>query len=338
MAKMRAVPVVKAKGPLELVEREIPQPGSGEVRIKVEACGICHSDSITKENLFPGITYPRVPGHEIAGVIDALGKDVPEWKTEQRVGVGWFGGNCGHCESCRRGDFITCKYGKIPGISYDGGYADYVIVPWGAMALIPDDLTAVEAAPLMCAGITTYNSLRNSGVRGGDLVAVLGVGGLGHLAIQFSAKMGMNTVAIGRGGKETEELSRKLGARHYIDTTTHNVAEELMKLGGAKVVIATATSAKAMTSTIDGLAVNGKLVVLGANPEPMEVSGLSLILMRRSIQGWPAGTSKDSEDTLRFSSLTGVRPMTEVYPLTRAAEAYERMMSGDAKFRVVLKP
>ena len=337
MAKMRVVPVSKPKGPLELVEREIPQPRSGEVRIKVEACGICHSDSLTKEGLWPGIEYPRVPGHEIAGVIDAIGSDVPDWKKGQRVGVGWFGGQCGHCESCRRGDFITCRNGKIPGITYDGGYADYVIVPFEALALIPDELPAVEAGPLMCAGITTFNSLRNSGVRPGDLVAVIGIGGLGHLGVQFAAKMGMDTVAIARG-KDKEALARKLGAGHYIDSDSQNVAQELTKLGGAKVVLGTATSGKAMASVIEGLGVDGKLIVLGASFDPLEVSALSLIGLRRSIQGWPSGTSKDSEDTLRFSRLTGVRPMIEVYPLDRAPQAYERMMSGEAKFRVVLKP
>ena len=336
MAKMRAVPVTQAKGPFQLVEREIPQPRSREVRIKVEACGICHSDSLTKEGLWPGIEYPRVPGHEIAGVLDAIGPDVPDWKAGQRVGVGWFGAQCGHCESCRRGDFITCQYGKIPGISYDGGYADYVITPFEALALIPDDLSAVDAAPLMCAGITTFNSLRHSGAIPGDLVAVIGIGGLGHLGVQFAAKMGMNTVAIARG-RDKEALARKLGAHHYIDSDSQNVAGELTKLGGAKVVLGTATSGKAMASTIEGLGVDGKLIVLGASFDPLEISALSLIGKRRSLQGWPSGTSKDSEDTLRFSTLTGVRPMIEVYPLEKAAQAYERMMSGEAKFRVVLK-
>jgi len=292
---------------------------------------------VTKEGLWPGIEYPRVPGHEIAGLIDAIGSEVPDWKKGQRVGVGWFGGQCGHCESCRRGDFITCRNGKIPGITYDGGYADYVIVPFEALALIPDDLPAVEAGPLMCAGVTTFNSLRNSGVRPGDLVAVVGIGGLGHLGVQFAAKMGMDTVAIARG-KDKEALARKLGAGHYIDSDSQNVVQELTKLGGAKVVLGTATSGKAMAAVIDGLGVDGKLIVLGASFDPLEVSALSLIGLRRSIQGWPSGTSKDSEDTLRFSRLTGVRPMIEVYPLDRAPEAYERMMSGEAKFRVVLKP
>ncbi|HET9741295.1 MAG TPA: alcohol dehydrogenase [Terriglobales bacterium] len=337
MPKMRAVPVLRAKGPFELQEREIPQPRAGEVRIKVEACGICHSDSLTKEGLWPGIQFPRVPGHEIAGVIDALGADVPEWRLGQRVGIGWFGARCGYCESCRRGDFITCATGKTPGISYDGGYADYVVVPYPALASMPEGISAADAAPLMCAGITTFNSLRHSGARGGDLVAVLGIGGLGHLGVQFAAKMGMNTVAIARG-RDKEELARKLGARHYIDSSAQNVAEELMKLGGAKVVLGTATSGKAMADTIEGLGIDGKLIVLGASFEPMPVNALALLGKRRSIQGWPSGTSKDSEDTLRFSMLTGVRPMIEEYPLERAAEAYERMMSGQAKFRVVLKP
>lgn len=335
MAKMRAVQVRSPKGPFELVERAIPEPRAREVRVKVQACGLCHSDSLTKEGIWPGIQYPRVPGHEIAGVIDAVGGEVPEWKPGQRVGIGWYAGHCGYCESCRRGDFVTCARGQIAGITLDGGYADYVVVPFEALALIPADVPPIDAGPLMCAGITTFNSLRNSGARGGDLVAVLGLGGLGHLGVQFAAKMGFRTVGIARG-RDKEALARQLGAHHYIDSASQNVAEELMKLGGARVVLATATSGAAMAPAIGGLAINGKLIVLGASPEPMPVSTLEMLGARRTIQGWPSGASIDSQDTLAFSARTGVRPMNEVFPLERAAEAYERMMSGKARFRVVL--
>jgi D-arabinose 1-dehydrogenase-like Zn-dependent alcohol dehydrogenase len=334
--KMRAMQVTKPKGPFELVEREIPEPGSGNVRIKVQACGICHSDSFTKEGLWPGIQYPRVPGHEVAGIVDAVGPDVAQWKTGQRVGVGWLGGHCGYCDSCRRGDFITCLTSpQVPGITYDGGFADYMIASAKAVALIPEGLSAVEAGPLMCAGITTYNSLRNSGARPGDLVAVLGVGGLGHLAVQFAAKMGFNTVAIARG-KDKEALAKKLGARHYVDSQTQDPSAELAKLGGAKVILATVTNSKAMSAVLGGLGIDGKMVVLGAAHEPLEVSPLLLISGRRSIMGWPSGTSIDSQDTMSFSALTGVRSMNETFPLERSAEAYERMISGKARFRVVL--
>jgi D-arabinose 1-dehydrogenase-like Zn-dependent alcohol dehydrogenase len=333
---MRAAQVRDAKGPFELVEREVPEPDPGHVRIKVQASGICHSDSLTKEGLWPGIRYPRVPGHEVAGVIDAIGRSVAVWKVGDRVGVGWHGGHCGYCESCRRGDFVTCRVApQIPGISYDGGHADYMIAPAVALARIPDGLTAADAGPLMCAGITTYNSLRNAGARPGDLVGVLGIGGLGHLGIQFAAKMGFRTVAIARG-KDKEALARKLGAQHYIDSQTQDPAQELTRLGGARVVLATVTSGKAMTAVLGGLGIDGKLIVLGAAFEPLEVSPLQLISGRRSIVGWPSGTSADSQDTLDFSALTGVRSMNEVFPLGRAAEAYERMMSGKARFRVVL--
>jgi len=335
---MRVVQVPRANGPFELVEREIPQPGAGSVRIKVQACGICHSDSLTKEGSYPGIQYPRVPGHEIAGIIDAVGEGVAPWKTGQRVGVGWHGGHCGYCDSCRRGDFVTCQIApKVPGISYDGGYAEYVIVPAAAVARIPEELSAEEAGPLMCAGITTYNALRNSGARPGDVVAVLGVGGLGHLAIQFVAKMGFNTVAIARG-RAKEELAKKLGARRYIDSQEQNPAAELTKLGGARVILATVTNGKAMNAVLGGLTINGKMIVVGAANEPLEVPSLLLIGGRRSIVGWPSGTSIDSEDTLSFSALTGVRPMNQVFPLERASEAYELMMSGKARFRAVLTP
>lgn len=332
---MRAVEVTSPQGPLKMVEREIPQPGPRQVRITVQACGLCHSDSLTKEGTWPGVTYPRVPGHEIAGVIDAVGAEVPEWRPGQRVGVGWYGGHCGYCEPCRRGDFVTCRNGRITGITQDGGYADYVVVPFEAMAHIPGGLTPVEAAPLVCAGITTFNSLRNSGARPPELVAVLGIGGLGHLGVQFAVKMGFRTVAIARG-KDKEALARKLGAHHYIDSQAENVSEQLQKLGGAKVVLATATSNKAMADTLGGLGLNGKLIILGASFEPMQVNTPPMIGGRQSVAGWPSGSSIDSEDTLAFSALSGVRPMTEVYPLERAAEAYERMMSNKARFRVVL--
>ena len=336
MAKMRCVQVSTPKGPFELVEREIPEPRAGAVRIKVQACGICHSDLYTKEGLFPGIQYPRVPGHEIAGVIDAVGAGVPGWTAGQRVGVGWHGGHCGYCESCRRGDFVTCRVAaQVPGITYDGGYADYMIAPAEALALIPDELSAVETGPMMCAGITTFNSLRHCPAKPGDLVAVLGIGGLGHLAIQFAAKMGFKTVAIARGTNK-EPRARQLGAVHYIDSQSQDPAVELSKLGGATVILTTATSSKAMAAVLPGLGIGGTMIILGAAADPLEVSPLFLIGGRRSIVGWPSGRSIDSQDTLRFSALTGVRSMNEVFPLERAADAYERMMSGNARFRVVL--
>jgi D-arabinose 1-dehydrogenase-like Zn-dependent alcohol dehydrogenase len=333
---MRSVQVSKPKSPLEIVEKDTPQPGARQVRIKVQACGVCHSDSFTKEGLFPGIQYPRVPGHEIAGVIDEVGKEVSQWQPKQRVAVGWHGGHCGHCESCRRGDFVTCKYAQVPGISYDGGYADYVIAPMEALASIPEQLSAIDTAPLMCAGITTYNALRNSGARVGDTVAILGMGGLGHLGIQFAAKMGFNTVAIGRARDKEEELMKNLGARQYIDNRSENAVEELNKLGGAKVILATVPSGKAMSEILGGLAVNGNLVVIGASDEPIQVPTSLMIMGRRSLIGWPSGTSIDSQDTLSFSVLSGVRSMNEEFPLERAAEAYDHMMSGKAKYRCVL--
>ena len=335
MARMRAIQATRANGPLELVERDIPEPGPRQVRIKVQACGVCHSDSFTTTGAFPGIQYPRVPGHEVVGVVDALGADVPGWQAGQRVGVGWHGGHCGHCRSCRHGDFLTCETGQIPGISYDGGYAEYMTAPFEALAAIPDELAAADAAPLLCAGITTFNALRNNGARPGELVAILGIGGLGHLAVQFAAKMGCHTVAIARG-RDKEALARKLGAHHYIDSATQDVAAALTRLGGARVVLATVTNAKAMSATIDGLAAGGKLIVIGASPEPIEVSPFQVIGARRSIMGWPSGTSIDSEETMAFSALVGIRPMIETMPLERAAEAYDRMMRGDARFRMVL--
>ena len=335
MARMRVVQVAAPGAPLELVERDVPNPGNGEVRIRVEACGICHSDSFAKEGAFPGIPYPIVPGHEVAGRIDAVGPGAEPWRAGQRVGVGWYGGHCGRCDRCRRGDFITCREGRIPGITFDGGYADYMIAPAQALARIPDELAAESAAPLLCAGITTFNALRNSGARAGDLVAVLGIGGLGHLALQFASRMGFDTVAIARG-KDKERLARTLGARRYLDSQADDVAAELAARGGARVILATVTSAKAMTAVIDGLAIDGKLLVIGAAPEPIEVSPLQLIGRRASIQGWPSGVAADSEDTLAFSALSEVRPMVETFPLEQAAAGYERMMSGAARFRAVL--
>src|SRR6185503_11631821 len=333
MAKMRAAQVVSAKGPYKIVEREIPEPAAGQVRIRVQASGVCHSDSLTKEGLWPGIQYPRVPGHEVAGIVDAVGAGVAGWSVGNRVGVGWHGGHCGHCDPCRRGDFLVCQVSPlIPGISYDGGHAEYMIAPSVALARVPEGLSAAEAAPLMCAGVTTFNSLRNAGARPGDLVAVLGIGGLGHLGVQFAAKAGYRTVAIARG-KDKEPLARRLGAHHYVDSEAQDPAAELTRLGGARVVLATVTSGKAMTAVIGGLGVDGKLVVLGAAHEPLEVSALALIGARRSIAGWPSGRAIDSEETLAFSALVGVRPMNEELPLERAAEAYERMMSGQARFR-----
>jgi len=336
MAKMRAVQVTRPKGSLEIVEREIPDPGAGWVRVKIEACGICHSDAMAKEGTWPGIEYPRVPGHEIAGNIDAIGPGVLGWTRGQRVGVGWHGGHCGYCDSCRRGDFVTCQVAlQIPGIAYDGGYAEYMIAPAGALALIPDGLSSVDAAPLLCAGVTTFNSLRNSGARPGDLVAILGIGGLGHLGVQFAAKMGFNTVAIARG-LDKEPLARKLGANSYIDSHAQDPAKELLKLGGAKVVLATVTNGDAMSAVLGGLGVNGKLIILGAAAEPLQVPGIPLLMGRRSVLGWPSGSSIDSQDTLFFSAQTGVRSMNEVFPLARATEAYDHMTSGKARFRAVL--
>ena len=334
---MRVVQIAKPHAPHEVVERPMPEPGAREVRLKVEACGICHSDSFPVEGTFPGIKYPIVPGHEVAGRIDAIGPEVTTWRAGQRVGVGWFGGNCGVCPSCRRGDFIHCRVGKVTGLHYDGGYADYMIAPVAALASIPDELSAAEAGPLLCAGITTFNALRNSGARAGDLVAILGIGGLGHLGVQFAAKMGFHTVAIARG-KDKKELALKLGAHRYIDSQTQDVAKELTALGGAKLILATVTSAPAMTAVINGLGIDGKLLVVGASPEPIEVTPLQLIGARRSVAGWPSGTAVDSEDTMRFSALAGIKPMIESYPLEKAAEAYARMMSGKARFRVVLVP
>jgi D-arabinose 1-dehydrogenase-like Zn-dependent alcohol dehydrogenase len=334
MPKMRAVQVTKAKGPLELVEREIPQPGPNEVRIKVQACGVCHSDSVVKEGLFPNIQYPRVPGHEVVGIVDAVGANETAWKIGQKVGVGWHGGYCGECENCRRGNFFACVWQRVTGISYDGGYADYMVAPASAVALQPDGLTPAEAAPLMCAGVTTFNALRNSGAIAGDLIAVHGLGGLGHLAVQYAAKMGYKTVAIARGA-DKEPLAKKLGAWKYIDSQATDPAAELQKIGGAKVVLATVTDGPAMSAIQGGLGVKGTLMVIGAPPS-LTVSAFMMISGSQSIRGWYSGTSIDSQDALGFSVHNNVRSMNEVYPLERAAEAFDRMMSGKARFRVVL--
>jgi D-arabinose 1-dehydrogenase-like Zn-dependent alcohol dehydrogenase len=332
---MRVAQVSRPNGPFEIVERPIPEPGAGTVRIKVLACGICHSDSLVKEGAWPGLQFPRVPGHEVAGVIDAVGAGVADWKPGQRVGVGWNGGYCGHCEPCRRGEFFACVTGQVTGISFDGGYAEYLVAPASAVARMPADVPPADAAPLMCAGVTTFNALRNSGGRPGEVVAVLGLGGLGHLGVQYAAKMGFHTVAIARGqGKEP--LARQLGAAAYIDNQAKDPAQELQKLGGAKVILATATSGEAMSAVQGGLAVNGTLLVIGAAPS-MQVSPLFLLSGCRSIKGWYSGTSIDSQDTVAFSARTGVRSMNEAYPFERVAEAYDRMMSGKARFRVVLK-
>ena len=335
VAQMKVAQISKAGEGFQLVEREIPDPDAGHVRIKVQACGVCHSDSLTVEGSWPGIQYPRVPGHEVTGIIDELGENVSAWKKGQRVGVGWHGGHDNTCRECRRGDFGNCRNLKIPGISYDGGYQQYMVAPVEALVAIPESLGDTEAAPLLCAGITTYNALRHSGALPGDLVAVQGIGGLGHLGIQFANKFGYKVAAIGRGA-ENETLAKKLGASLYIDSQSTSAAEELQKLGGAKVILATAPSSKAMSELIDGLGPNGKLMVIGAAFDPIEVTPIQLINGSRTIQGWASGTPADSEDTLRFAELSGVRPMIETYPLEKAAEAFARMMSGKAEFRVVL--
>ena len=336
MSTMRVMQVSGPNGSFQSVERDIPTPAPGTVRVRVEACGVCHSDALTKEGLWPGIRYPRVPGHEIAGIVDVVGDGASGWHPGDRVGVGWYGGHCGHCDSCRRGDFVTCQVAlQIPGISYDGGYAEYVVVPAAALARIPDELSAVEAAPLMCAGVTTFNSLRHSQALAGDIVAVLGIGGLGHLAVQFAVRMGFRTVAIARG-TDKAALADRLGARAYIDSAAQDPAAELQRMGGAKVILATVTSGAAMSAVLGGLGVNGRLVILGAASEPLQVPGVPLLMGRRSVVGWPSGSAIDSQDTLAFSVLTGVRSMNETFPLDRAAEAFEHMMSGRARFRAVL--
>jgi D-arabinose 1-dehydrogenase-like Zn-dependent alcohol dehydrogenase len=335
MAKMTVAQVPKAGADFEIVERDIPEPGPGHVRIRVQACGVCHSDALTKDGGLPRLVYPRVPGHEVAGVIDEAGSGVTEWPKGQRVGVGWHGGHDGTCVACRRGDFGNCARFKITGLTYDGGYAEYMIAPVEALAQMPESLQAAEAAPLLCAGITTFNALRHSGALPGDLVAVQGIGGLGHLGIQFAQKFGYRVAAVGRGA-DNAAVAQKLGANVYIDSTRTNAAAELQKLGGARVILATAPSSKAMSSLVDGLGMNGKMIVVGATQDPIEVTPVQLIFGRHSVQGWASGIPTDSEDTLRFAELTGVRPIIEEYPLEKAGQAYARMMSGKAEFRAVL--
>ncbi len=334
MTTMRVAQIPGPKRPFEIVERPVTQPTPGTVRIKVSACGFCHSDALVKEGLWPGIQYPRVPGHEVAGAIDAVGEGVTHWKVDQRVGVGWNGGYCGRCDNCRRGNLFACETQQVTGISFDGGYGEYMIAPATAVARFPDELPPVDAAPLMCAGLTTFNALRNSGARSGDVVAVLGLGGLGHLGVQYAAKMGFNVVAIARG-KDKDPLARQLGAAIYIDSQSQDPAAELQKLGGASVVIATVTAGAAMSAAVGGLAPNGTLMVIGA-PESLQLSPVVLIGGQRSVKGWYSGMSIDSEDALAFSARTGVHSMNETFPFERVNEAYERMMSGKARFRVVL--
>ncbi len=335
MPQMTAVQLRSPGGPFEVVTREIPAPGSNQIRIKVQACGVCHSDLFVKEGYWPGLQYPRVTGHEVAGVVDEVGAGVTAWKKGQRVGVGWHGGHCSQCEPCRRGDFMGCQYFQVTGFQEDGGYAQYMVARSEAVAAIPDAISPVEAAPLLCAGVTTFNSLRKSGAVAGALVAVQGLGGLGHLGIQFASKMGFHTVAIGRG-KDKEPLARKFGAAQYLDTDVVDAAKELTSLGGASVILATAPDSKAMSALIDGLGVGGQLLVVGASADPITVPPIQLIGSRRSVRGWPSGTARDSEDTLNFCALTGIRPMIETLPLEQAAAGYERMLSGKARFRVVL--
>jgi propanol-preferring alcohol dehydrogenase len=333
--KMKMAQVLKAGGDFTIVEGAIPEPAAGQVRVKVEACGVCHSDVLVKEGLWPGIQFPRVPGHEIAGRIDAVGAGVTTWKQGQRVGVGWHGGHCFVCEPCRRGDFAMCLNRKITGIDFDGGYAEYMIARAEALAAIPDELPAEEAGPFMCAGVTVYNALRNSGARRGDTVAIHGVGGRGHLGVQYARRMGFHTIAINRG-KDKESLAKELGAHHYIDSSGSNAAEELQKIGGARVILATAPNAKAISEMVGGLGINGTLLVPAAPNDPLTVSVMPLISGRRSVAGWYSGTARDSQDTLEFSALSGVHPMIEKYSLEQAAEAYEQMHSGKARFRAVL--
>ena len=337
MKTLAVVQVSRAGGPLEQVQRPLPEATAGHVLIKVQACGICHSDVLTAEGQWPGLQYPRVPGHEVAGVIEAIGQGVQGWVPGQRVGVGWHGGHCGHCESCRRGDFVLCENLRVPGLSYDGGYAEFMVAPQEALVRIPDDLSDMDAAPLLCAGITTFNALRHSGARAGEVVAILGVGGLGHLGVQFARKMGFVTVAVGLG-KEIAPLAGQLGAHHYIDAASQDVAKALQAFGGARVILATVPSGKAMAAAIGGLGVNGKLLMVGWSNEPVDVPIPQFVMRRNSIQGWPSGTAADSQATLAFSALSGVKPMIETYPLSQAAEAFDRMKSGGARFRVVLRP
>jgi D-arabinose 1-dehydrogenase-like Zn-dependent alcohol dehydrogenase len=335
VATMKVAQIGKPGSGFEIVEREIPVPEAGHVRIRVQACGVCHSDVLTVEGAWPGIQYPRVPGHEVVGIIDAVGAGVSSWKKGQRVGVGWHGGQDNTCPACRRGDFANCQNIKVAGISYDGGYQQYMVAPIEALASVPDSLSDAEAGPLLCAGVTTYNALRHSGALPGDLVAVQGIGGLGHLGVQFANKFGFKVAAIGRGPGNAA-LAKKLGAHVYIDSKATNAAQELQKLGGAKVILATAPNSKSMSELIDGLGPNGRFLVVGASFDPIEVTPLQLITGSKALQGWWSGIPTDSEDTLRFCELSGIRPMVETFPLEKAAEAYARMMSGNAEFRVVL--
>jgi len=333
---MKAAVIEEAGGDFIIKDVDKPSPSANEILIKVEACGICHSDNFVKEGGFPGLEYPRIPGHEVVGIIEEIGKDVSKWEKGQRVGVGWHGGHCFDCEPCRRGDFISCENAKVSGISYDGGYAEYMTAPQEAVANIPEDLSSAEAAPLLCAGITVFNALRNSGIRACDVVAVQGIGGLGHLAIQYAAKMGMRTVAVSHSN-DKKELASKLGAHEFINTNEKDGAEELQKLGGAKLILATAPHSDAITSIVDGLGIDGKLLMVAATGEPIEVSPMQLLMGRKSAAGWPSGTAIDSEDTLKFSAMTGTKPMIEEYSLDNVSEAFEQMMNNKARFRVVLK-
>lgn len=334
--KMKAV-VITSPGKFELIEKDVPRPGHHEVLVKVEACGICHSDAFTVEGKWPDLQYPRTPGHEIAGVIKEVGSGVLHFKVGDRVGVGWFGGNCGQCASCRRGDLLMCVRQMVPGITYDGGYAEYMVAPISALAKIPTALNDVEAAPLLCAGITTFNAIRNSGVKMGDTVAILGIGGLGHLAVQFASRAGFETIAIARG-EEKKKFAMELGAHHYIDSTRENVGEKLLSLGGVKLILSTVTNGLAITDTLKGLATNGKLLIVGVPEDPVVVDTITMVGGRRAVAGWPSGIAADSEDTMQFCVRTGVRPQIEIYHLNEAEKAYHHMMNGKARFRVVLKP
>ncbi len=336
MAKMRAMVVTKPGGPLEMVERDIPEPGPEEVRLKVLACGVCHSDSVTVEKLFPFIEDPRAPGHEVIGMVDALGPGVKGFKPGERVGVGWFGGSCGYCSHCRRDTAFACEnVSEISGVTRDGGYATHMIALASAVAHAPEDFDPVETAPLMCAGVTTFNALRHTGAGPGDLVAVLGVGGLGHLGIQFAARQGFRTVAVNRG-RDKEALARKLGANDYIDSAAEDPAKALAAMGGAKAILATVTNTEAMQAIVGGLDANGVMMVIGVGG-PITLDPINLITKSAAVRGWYSGVARDSEDTLAFSKLNGVKSMNEVYPFEKAQEAYDRMMSGKARFRVVLK-
>lgn len=334
---MKAAQVQEKGGDFIIVDLDKPKPGKKEVLLKVEACGICHSDAFVKDGTFPGIEYPRVPGHEVVGIVQEIGEEVKMWKKGQRVGVGWHGGHCFECDPCRRGDFINCQNARVSGISYDGGYAEFMVAPQEAIAAIPDELTSAEAAPLLCAGITVYNALRNSGIKPGDVVAIQGIGGLGHLAVQYAVKMGMRTVAISHSNNK-KELAEKLGAQHFINTNQEDPVKALQELGGAKLILATAPVSSAITAIVDGMGIDGKILIVAATGDPVEVSPMQLLMGRKSVSGWPSGTAKDSEDTLHFSALTGTTPMIEEYPLKEVNEAYDRMINNKARFRVVLKP